>query len=417
MKEFLSRQGVAFQARLLTDPANRREAAAYGTGPSPLTVIAGQPHWGYDRTALTLALDRAGLARRSATADRTAPAIAFAPKAPIGEAVAVASFLDDSIVYLDRRTGAYLGGTLDASSVPVRGHPIVIEACVPHGTAAAVGYESGTVTFLGLRDGLYLRGTPEDSTLATGKMPLCAVGHPTEPLLYISNSESNNIRVFDSRRGAHADGGQPRDCPLPGQPGIMALNAGQDLLYVRLREGAIVMLRARTLQPARGTMDASTFKTGRGRGLALSSDGRVLHVPEALEGSDGLALYGALTGQPLFGTRERSVLPTAATPFAVTAHPAQPVVYISCFGTRVVEYRDANTGAYLRGPGQASSVPVGSGARAMLADPRTNVLYVSCYDEGAVYMFDAITGKPRPGPGGAHIVPVGRGPRGMCLMG
>jgi hypothetical protein len=417
VKEFLSRQGVPFQTRLLTDPANRREAAAYGTGPSPLTIIGGKPHWGFDRAALTLALDRTGQARRTEAAAQAAPALAFAPKAPLAEAVAIASFLGDSITYLDRRTGAYLGGTLEASSVPVPGHPIVIEACVPHGTAAAAGYESGTVTFLGLRDGLYLRGTADDSTLATGKMPLYAMGHPVEPLLYISNSESNNIRVFDPRHGAHADGGKPRDCPLPGQPGIMALNAGHDLLYVRLRAGAVVMLRARTLRPARGTLEASTFKTGRGRGLALSCDRRVLHVPEALEGRDGLALYDALTGQPLLGSRERSMLPTAPTPFAVTAHPAQPIVYLSCFGPRVVEYRDANTGAYLRGSPQASSVPVGSGARAMVVDPRTNVLYVSCYDEGAVYMFDAVTGKPRPGPDGSHIVPVGRGPRGMCLMG
>ena len=68
MKEFLSRTGVKFDTRLLTDEANRREVAARGSGPAPLTIIGDEPFWGFDREALTAALGRIGLATLGATA-------------------------------------------------------------------------------------------------------------------------------------------------------------------------------------------------------------------------------------------------------------------------------------------------------------------------------------------------------------
>ncbi|MBI3743501.1 MAG: hypothetical protein HY261_04360 [Chloroflexi bacterium] len=410
MKAWLSQNGVSYDARLLTDPANRSEAAAFGTGASPLTVIGGKAHWGFDRKGLTAALEWAGLSTTGVQAKRESK-VRLAARAPIAEAIAVTNFLDDTVTLLHAPTGRYLGESLETSGIAVPGNPIVVEA-TPFGTAVVVSYEAGTMTWLSLRDAGYLHGSLEASTVATGAMPLYALAHPKEPLVYVTNSESRSITLFDARTGGYARGSLERSqFAVPGQPGIAALDAARGVLFVRLREGAVVLYDAITMQPARGTLEASTIKIGRGRGVALSHDKRILYVPEALGAADGLALYDAHSGQLLFGTRERSVLPTAPTPFAIAAHPSRSIVYVSCFGNQIIEYRDGATGAHLRGTAEASSVKVGSGARAMLVDPRHEVLYVSCYDEGAVYMFDALTGATR------SVIKVGRGPRGMALLG
>src|SRR6185436_7092371 len=111
-----------------------------------------------------------------------------------------------------------------------------------------------------------------------------------------------------------------------------------------------------------------------------------------------------------------SVLPSAPVPFSIAAHPTKPIVYVSCFGTQVVEYRDARTGAYLNGSAENSSVPVGSGARNLVVDPRTDTLYVSSFDAGTVLALDAQTGIPQFSSRDASTLPVGRGPRAMALL-
>ena len=418
MKEFLSRQGVPYNINLLTDESNRHDAARYGTGPSPLTLVGGEALFGFDRPRLLAALEQAGLLTgTSGDGQAAAAGLRFEPKAPLSEAVAVANFLGDSVTFLHPSSGGYLGSSLERSSIPVSGRPIAVEACPLWGTLAVVNYEGGTVTFLAVEDGAYLGGTLHRATRETGELPLYAIAHHEEPLLYVSNSESRSLTVFDPRIGEYAFGSREAStAPLQGQPGVMALHRSEDLLYVRLREGAVTVLDARTLKPAWGDVDASTFRTGAGRGIVLSADQRVVHIPEALGSGDGLALFDALTGKPLFGDRETSTLPTAPTPFAIAAHPAKPIVYVSCFGTQTLELRDAATGQYLHGDAERSSVKVGGGARAILVDDAHDIVYVTCFDEGAVYMLDALTGEPRRGDGGGFVLPLPKGPRGMALL-
>ncbi|MEE9286189.1 MAG: hypothetical protein V3V35_10750 [Dehalococcoidia bacterium] len=419
MKEFLSRHGVAFETRLLTIPEHRQALESLGRYQAPVTLIGEEQVQGHQPSLLLDALKRAGLVQRDRQGgDQQAAAADLRLTAPMADALAVASFLGDGLTLINARTGGYLGDTLEHSTAPVPGRPIAVEKSHVAGTLAVVCYEAGAVTFFSLADGTYLAGDLAASTRATGAMPLYAVAHPTQPLLYVSNSESRSVTVFNAETGDYAFGSLERSAfRVPGQPGVMALHGQAGILYVRLREGAVVMLDAESMAPARGELAASTFSTGRGRGIALSHDQQVLYIPEALGKADGFALYDAESGEPLFGRRESSVLPTAPVPFAVAAHPTKPIVYLSCFGDQVVELRDGRTGEYLFGSAESSSVAVGSGARAMAVDPRDETLYVSCYDENSVLMFDAATGAARFGDGHASVRKTGRGPRGMSLLG
>ena len=419
MKEFLSRQHITFDTRLLTDPDHRRALDGLGRYQAPVTIIDEEQVQGYRPPELLAALRRAGLVDGGEQQEPgPASSAGLRLNAPMTDALAVTGFLGDGLALFNSGTGGYLGGTLEHSTVPTPGRPIAVETSHVGGTVAVVGYESGSVTFLSLEDGSYLNGDAAGSTRKTGEMPLYAVAHPAEPLLYVSNSESRSVTVFNAETGEYAFGSLERSAfDVDGQPGVMAFNESQGILYVRMREGAVIMLRADSMAPLRGSLEASTFQTGRGRGIALSPDRKVLYIPEALGDADGFALYDALSGEPLFGSRENSVFATGAVPFAVAAHPTKPIVYLSCFGPQVVELRDGRTGDYLLGSPESSSVPVGSGARAMIVDPRDDTLYVSCYDESSLIMLDASTGAPRFGDRQASTRTTLRGPRGMSLLG
>jgi hypothetical protein len=417
VKGFLSRNGVEFDIQLLTDPANRAEVARHGPGEAPLTLVGDEAIFGLDRSCLLSALGRAGLLADTPSDAAGAANQALEPLAPLREALAVACFHADSVAFFHPPTGRYLGPDLERSRVAVPGRPIAVEACSRWNTLAVVAYERGAVTLLCAQDGSYLHGDLESSTFETGDLPLHALAHHDDPLLYVTNSESRTLSVLDPRDGRFAFGSHERSTfALPGQPGVMALQREAGLLHVRLREGAVVMLDARTLKPARGTAEASRFEVGRGRGLALSHDQRILYVPEALGEDDGLALLDARTGRPLLGTPERSRLPTAPTPFAVAAHPSRPIVYVSCFGTEVVELRDGETGEYLNGDAEASSVLVGPGARGILVDASTETAFVTSFDSSTLVAFDAVTGALR-SVDGRRSLATGAGPRGMALLG
>lgn len=417
MKGFLSRNGVRFGVKLLTDPAHRAELARRGTGAAPLTLVGDQAIFGFDQARLNAMLGQAGLLGEAHASAAPDP-VRLDAQVPLAEALAIASFHGDAVVFVHSLTGRYLGPSLQRSSVAVPGRPISVAACPPWGTIAVVRYEGGGVTMLDARDGSYLHGDADSSSSATGALPLHALAHPEEPLLYVSNSESRSLTLLDPRSGACARGTLARSTiSVPGQPGVMVLQREADRLHVRLREGAVLVLDARTLEPARGSMRDSCFEVGRGRGLALSHDERILYVPETLDShDDALALFDARTCRPLFGTRERSRFPTAPTPLAIATHPSRSIVYVSCFGAQVVELRDGETGAYLHGSAAASSVSVGSGARALLIDGRDDIAHVTSFDEATLFSFDAQSGAPRFREREAPTLPLGPGPRGMALL-
>lgn len=384
---------------------------------APLTLIGDDEVHGYQPRMLRAALKRAGwIGPDDSAAAPAAAVVDLRLKAPLAEAVAVTNFLGDGLSFF-HRGGGYLGASLATSTVPVPGRPISVEACLQTGTLTTVNHEAGTVTFLSLEDASYLNGTLEASTRPTGDFPLHAVAHPTEPLLYVSNSESRDLTVFNSASGDYAFGSFERSrVALPGMPGVMAIHPEEDILYVRLRSGAVTMLRARTLAPYRGDLEGSTFPTGAGRSLALSADHEILYVPQSLGSEDGLALYDACTGRPLMGSAEASLQPTAPVPFAVAAHPKRPIVYVSCFGPRVIEYRDGKTGEYLFSSAERSSFLAGPGARALLVDSTSETLFVTSFDDATVTLYDALTGAYRFGSREASTWSTDRGPRGMALL-
>ena len=419
VKEFLSRYDVQFETRLLTDERHRRDAQSRGFRASPLTIIGPVEMQGFEPPAMLRVLKEQGLVAPDAAPVRAAATRrGLVPQAPLSDALAIACFLDDSISLLNVRHGGCIGEDLERSSVALAGHPIAVEIAHHAGIIAIVNYDGGSVTLLSLQDGSYLNGSIELSTVQTGTLPLYAVAHPTEPLLYVSNSETNDVTVLNARTGAYAYGTLDQSrFAVPGQPGVMVIHPKTQVLYVRLREGAVTMLRADDMQPVNGSLASSTFAAGKGRGIALSHDLETLLIPEALGDVDGFALYDAASGNPRFGNRERSVFPTSPVPFAVASHPNKPIAYLSCFGTKTIEFRDTRTGGYLNGTVESSSFSVGSGARALIVDPTDDVLYVSCFDDGQVIMLDATTGAYRFGSRDASTIAVGKGPRGMALLG
>jgi DNA-binding beta-propeller fold protein YncE len=423
VKAWLSRHQVPFTAHSLTEEANRAELLRRNRG-SPLTLFGDEEIVGYDPRQLLAALKRFGLERseerQEAAGSAGAPLVL---NAPLSDGVACTGFLDSRVTLIDARRGRYLGKDRASSSIPMSGCPISIAVSRAGGSFMTANHEAGTVTFLSLADGSYLNGSLEQSTQRTGDTPMHALAHPDEPLFYVSNGESCDLTAFDARSGGYAFGGITASrVALPGKPGTMALDAAAGILYVRIRAGFVTMLDARTLRPLKGDFDASSFSVGLGRGIALSADGRVLHVPRAFQGdgdpqAEGLAVFDARTGKPLDGTPERSLRRSAPVPFAVVAHPRKPIVYVACLGAQVVELRDSATGEYLHGTAEASTVRVGPGARGMTVDPRDDCLYVASFDESLLYMFDAVSGAWRFGSREASTLPLDQGPRDMCVLG
>jgi hypothetical protein len=414
VKEFLSRESVPYEARLLTDPAIRSEIAEHRALKGPLTFIGERVVSGYDRAALREALARAGLVRPDAHDPIAAPlARATDFPVPIRRAVIVSTFLAEQITYLDPLRGAWLGSDLEHSSVPVAGRPIASAVSVAAQTIAVANHEAASVTFLSLEGGGHLRGDLHRSTFETGAYPLNVLAHPTRPLFYVSNLEGQSISVFDAF-GAYAFGDLERSSfAVPGHPNTLALDAECGILFARLRERAIALLDAQTLRPLRGSWERSTLPCGEGRDLAASGSGKRLFAPQSLGSRDGLLAYDVETLAPLCGSYEDSVLPTGPVPFAIAAHPAREIVYVASFGRNAIEYRDARTGLYLNETADASSFPVPSGARSMCVDAATDTLFVSCFDADAVIMLDARSGEPRGGDLAAASIRVGRGPRGV----
>jgi len=413
VKEFLSRAGVPYEVRLLTDPAIRSEIAEHRTVKGPLTLIGNQAVGGYDRAALRGALSRAGLIQPGAADALAAPEVRATDFAvPITRAVIVSSFLGDQITFLDPMRGACLGSDLERSSVAVSGRPIASAVSVT-GTIAVANHEAASVTFLSLERGSYLRGDLRASTLEAGAYPLYVVAHPERPLFYVSNLEGQSISVFDAS-GGYAFGNSERSTfAVPGHPNTLALDAGREILFARLRERAIALLDAQTLRPLRGTWESSTLPCGEGRDMALAGNGERLFAPQSLGSHDGLVAYDVQTLAPLHGSYEGSVLPTGPVPFAIAAHPTREILYVASFGRNAIEYRDARTGRYLNETPEASSFPVPSGARSMCVDAATDTLFISCFDADAVIMLDACSGEPRGGDLTCASIGVGRGPRGV----
>src|SRR5436190_9816334 len=98
-KEFLSRHGVAYELKVLDEPATIAEfKERYGFLTGPLTVVGGEGVLGYNVPALTAALRKAGL--YEAAGGRSRGAGAAAPRGlgvAAAGAVVVTNFLDDSL--------------------------------------------------------------------------------------------------------------------------------------------------------------------------------------------------------------------------------------------------------------------------------------------------------------------------------
>src|SRR5262245_1457689 len=188
VKEFLSRAGVSYEVRLLTDPASVAEVEAHGHVKGPVTVIGDRAVGGYDRSALRAVLSRAGLIQSDADealASRSVRGIDFS--VPLTRALVVSTFLAEEITYLDPVRGACLGSDLERSSIPVSGRPVAAAVSTQAGSVAVANHEAGSVTFLSLEHGTYLRGDLRGSTLETGAYPLYVLAHPARPLFYVSN--------------------------------------------------------------------------------------------------------------------------------------------------------------------------------------------------------------------------------------
>src|SRR5262245_9220442 len=303
VKEFLSRAGVSYEVRLLTDPAIRSEIAEQRAVKGPLTFIGDQAVGGYDRAALRDALLRAGIIQPEADdAGESPPARATDFSVPIRHAVIVSSFLGDRITYLDPLRGTCLGSDLERSGTAIRGRPIASAVSIQAGSIAVANHEAASVTFLSLESGTYLRGNLRGSTLGTGAYPLHVLAHPVRPLFYVSNLEGQSISVFDAS-GAHAFGSLERSTfTVPGHPNTLALDAPRGILFARLRERAVALLDANTLQPLRGAWERSTLPCGEGRDLALSGSGERLFAPQSLGSPDGLVAYDVPGLRPLHGS-------------------------------------------------------------------------------------------------------------------
>jgi hypothetical protein len=417
VKEFLSRAGVSYELRLLTDPAIRSEVAGHREVKGPLTRIGDQIIGGYDRAALRGALSRAGLIQPGADdALASTPVRATDFAVPITHAVIVSTFLGDRITYLDPVRGACLGSDLERSSVPVIGRPIASAVSIQGRSIAVANHEAASVTFLSLDRGSYLRDGQRESTFETGAYPLFVLAHPARPIYYVSNLEGQSISVFDASGGPAFGNLGGSTFVVPGHPNTLALDAVRGILFARLRERAIALLDAHTLLPLRGTWERSTLPCGEGRDLALSGSGKRLFAPQSLGSPDGLVAYDVEELVPLHGSYDASILPTGPVPFAIAAHPTRESLYVASFGRNAIEYRDARTGRYLNETPEASSFAVPSGARSMCVDAATETLFVSCFDADAVIMLDARTGEPRGGDLTSASIPVGRGPRGVTCL-
>jgi hypothetical protein len=116
-------------------------------------------------------------------------------------------------------------------------------------------------------------------------------------------------------------------------------------------------------------------------------------------------------GSFLNGDRERSTLFCGDTPISALAHPTEPLVYVSCSGSRELVVLDSAKGSYAFGSFDASRKPMPGQPGAMALDALRGILYVRFAREGVLLALDARTLAPRdPGRGFKETkVSIGRG--------
>jgi hypothetical protein len=412
VKEFLSRRGVPYRTRPIAEDGNLERLAARNPTlrTAPVTYVGEVEIVGWDARALTSALIDAGFDATERRAGAAFPELARGAGLPTSPRwLLVTSFVESAIASIPV-DGERHGGLADRTrALPGRA---IAAAHVPStGVIGVVGCDSGLVTWLRAADGTPLRDTTAASSVPVGEAPLDAVADPHEPLVYVSVSEDRRVVVLHPSGQPGADDVVRASVPTRNRPGVLAFSRTRDMLFVRQREGGTLVFRGEDIRRDPSRARPLVVPTPPGRGLALAADDRALVLPHPFGEPDSLCIYDLDASLAASGPHPR-VVPTGAMPFGIAAHPAAPIVYVSCFQPPVLELREASTGEYVTGSAEASVVSLPSAARAMVVDPQTDTLYVSCFDASVVLALDARTGARR-SPASWETA---AGPRGMALI-
>ncbi|MBV9511944.1 MAG: hypothetical protein JO303_16850, partial [Caulobacteraceae bacterium] len=404
VKGFLERHHLPVELRWVTEAEHEAWVREHLVGAGrplslPYLLVGEEVLSGYDPAALRRSLARAGFQLRD-----TAAASAAADEADVvlpRPGLWVTNFLDGSLSFIDPRTGARLAPDLPLGA---DSNPVSLAQDPASGVVAISDMGRSCVAFVDGKTGRWLRGDREASSVATPKQPCDIVFDARRGRFYIPLVDAGRLAAFDSATGKPLHGDIATSSVEVGRnAGGLLLDPVADRILLRHGEGVLAVACAEF--DGRGPEDRRTFACGPGRNMALDAKARRLYVPTF----DGTVAYvDADSLDYAFGSAKASCVVVDRTPFTLEVDPSAGALLVSCMSNQTLHMLDAVA---------ARRLPIGP--RALPAAARTmcrlgdGVVAVSAFDENTVVFLDSRTGAPLDGEAGSSRAATGRGPRGL----
>jgi DNA-binding beta-propeller fold protein YncE len=344
----------------------------------------------------------------------TAPTSISARGAPI----AVGSAVDEAIAYHDPRTGLPWFGTLGESTVPV-GMPVTAIARRTSIEPITEEFDLSGFNLLSAADDLLLSVSHHErraeGPIATGAVPVAADTADAGFSLYVVEQGIDRVAAYTPGDSAALSvipvpfGSVPNEAATD----RIAVNTASDTIYVATCDD-VRYIDAGAAQYKFGSEAASTFAIPTcSQNVAVSPALNRVYV--ASKGSDVVTYLDATTGAYVGGSLAAASIAVGSDPGAMVVNEADGILYVantSAGGIPLsVTYLDAGTPAYVGADLASSSIEIPTTTEALDVNPSNATLYVAGYDypvgSGGVMYLDASTPAYKFGTAAASLINVG----------
>jgi YVTN family beta-propeller protein len=211
------------------------------------------------------------------------------------------------------------------------------------------------------------------ATVPVGKGPFAAALSNDGALLYVSNTDSNNISVIDTKKRVVTT-----TLTISGKgPSGVVLNANGTRVYVANEESHNISVVDLTRKTEIATIAVGTNPFF----IALSPDGRKAYVTNS--GSDSMSVVDTVA------LAVSKTVPVKWFPMGVLVAKDGAHIFVANTSTNTISIIDANTNVVLK------TLVVGStaisGPQQFAPDPSSTQVYVTLYGESSLVAFDSST--------------------------
>ena len=405
VKGFLERHQIPVELRWVTEARHEAWVREHLAGEGrplglPYLLVGEAVLSGYNPAALRRVLAEAGFELTTATA-------AAAPSAEVSDApmprpgLWVTNFLAGSLSFVDPRTGARLAPDLPLGA---DSNPVSLAQDPASGVIAVSDMGLSCVLFIDGKTGRWLRGDREASSIDVPKQPCDLVFDGRRGRFYVPLVDAGRLAAFDSATGRLLRGDVAASSVEVGRnAGGLLLDPIADRILLRSGEG-VLGVPCEEFDGA-GPDGRRRFAFGPGRNMALDVESRRLYVPTF----DGAVAYvDADSLDYAFGSPEASCAVVDRTPFTLEVDPSTGTVLVSCMSNQTLHLLEA--AAPRPRPGPVRSLPAAARTMCRLHD---GVVAVSAFDEDMVVFLDSRTGEALDLGEGPLRAATGRGPRGL----